>query len=293
VHLLPKLERAVYAIGRGTKYGICLDENGFLVWTNKKKALTWMDAIVDDQPVTQRAGACVEIQALWYNALQTIEKLAQLTNYKLINLALFDQLEMLLEKNFEKNFWLEQEQYYADFIDLDNKPNKELRPNQLALYSLPFKLGNLERAQKVISIVEEKLLTPLGLRTLSSDSHQYIAEYQGVQKERDLAYHQGVIWSWLLILYYNALINTSNNSSKTREKIKAHLHNAWEEIKKRQILSIPELFSGENLQPAGTISQAWSVAAFIEGIMAYDRKASDGVAHNGVRGDGKLYNAKN
>jgi predicted glycogen debranching enzyme len=272
VHLLPKLERVIYALARGTKYGISVDAKGFLIWTDESKALTWMDAIVDGNPVTPRVGAAVDIQALWYNALQIVEKLALLNKYDLINLPLLDQLEQSIEQNFENSFWLEEKGYYADYIDLQGKANEELRPNQLAVFALPFRLGNLNSSRSVIKQTEEKLLTDVGLRTLSPDSANYIANYQGDQPQRDAAYHQGIIWPWLLKYYYQAVLNANNYNDESKTKVREHLKLVWQKLLEKQIISVPEVFSNDGLEPGGTVSQAWSVAALIEGIMELHSK---------------------
>lgn len=264
LHLLPKLERVVYAFTRGSKYGIQIDSKGYLMWTDETKALTWMDAIVDAKPVVQRAGAAVEIQALWYSSLQILEKLANLCNYKLINLAIIDELERLLESNFHAEFWLPEQNYYADYISNASDKGAELRPNQLALYALPFNLGKQEFASAVLTQVETKLLTKVGLKTLSADFPGFKAEYKGNQYERDLAYHQGSVWVWPLLLYYNAVIKYQ---AEGKAKVSQHLLGAWEELARQKLLHIPELFSATNLVPGGTIAQAWSVAALIEGTM--------------------------
>ena len=46
--------------------------------------------------------------------------------------------------------------------------------------------------------VREKLLTPMGLRTLSADHPDYKQNYRGDLRNRDAAYHQGTVWPWLL-----------------------------------------------------------------------------------------------
>ena len=61
---------------RGTRYGIGLDSDGLLHAGEPGVQLTWMDAKVGDWVVTPRMGKPVEIQALWYNALRVMERLA-------------------------------------------------------------------------------------------------------------------------------------------------------------------------------------------------------------------------
>lgn len=267
LHLLPKLERAVYALARGSKYGINIDAKGYLIWTDESKSLTWMDAQVDGRAASNRLGAAVEIQALWYNCLQILEHLSIQTDYKLVNLALLDQLEKLLEQNFEKDFWNAEAGHYADSLDLKGKQRLELRPNQLAIRGLPFFLGNLENYKQALEKVEQELLTPIGLRTLNRSHPDYCGDYAGDQAQRDRAYHQGTVWTWPLIFYYNGLLNSHNFDLDSMAKVKNHLNGSWEFIKESKLLTLPEIYTAESLLPTGAIAQAWSVAALIEGAM--------------------------
>lgn len=267
LHILPKLERVVYAFVRGSKYGIEVDKNGYLIWTDETKALTWMDAVVDGRPIIQRAGAAVEIQALWYNALQIVEKLALLTNYKLVNLSIIDELEKLLETNFEKDFWIEDRNYYADTIYLDGNKSYELRPNQLAAFALTFRLGNVENGHKMLETVKEHLLTPVGLHTLAPGDHKFAAEYKGSQYERDCIYHQGTIWPWLLLLYYSATLKLNHNSAEAKDIVRSHITEFWKIVKGLHLIHTPEMFNPADHMPAGAVAQSWSTAALIEGVM--------------------------
>jgi len=267
-YLLPKLERAIHGLTRGSKYGIELTKEGYLAWKAKDSALTWMDSIVDGKSVTGRIGSCIEIQALWYNCLEITIKLAKATNYKLLNSTLIDQIISLIKQNFNNDFWLSSQNYYADFIDLEGRKNESLRPNQLAIYALPFRLGDLKNLSAVLAVTEKSLLTPVGLRSLAEDSPEYKSEYKGSQYDRDLAYHQGVIWVWPVLFYYLAKLKNNSPQNNYKSEVINHLHKAWEFIGARQLIGLPELFSGTNYEPAGTINQAWSISAYLETIMS-------------------------
>jgi len=275
--LLPKLETAINKLVAGSKYGIGVDSSGYLIWTDNTKALTWMDAVVEGEPVSSRMGAAVEIQALWYNALQITEQLAKVVGYKLDNLALIDQLESLLEQNLVKDFWLDSENYFADYIDLEGNVNRELRPNQLALFALPFRIKSKDnsdftnKARKAQSAIESNLLTPVGLRTLSPYSSSYIANYGGSQSARDLAYHQGTVWPWLLGLYYKTILNYGNDKTASTAKVVAHIEAFWHELEAQHLSSIPELFDATTLKAGGAIAQAWSTAVLLETIIDLER----------------------
>src|SRR2546428_13417776 len=73
------------------------------------------------------------------------------------------------------------------------------RPNQIfAVGGLPFPVLNGTQARQVVDAVEQRLLTPLGLRSLAPGERGYTARYEGDVVSRDGAYHQGTVWPLLL-----------------------------------------------------------------------------------------------
>ncbi len=268
--ILPRIERAIYAQSQGSRFGISVSAKGYLVWTDGSKALTWMDAKVDDKPVIDRSGAAIEIQALWYNSLKVIEQLAEICNRKLLNESLFSELSTKISENFSKDFWSEQHGYFADVIANDGQKDYSFRPNQLITTSLPFRLVSSDQARAMIDNCQKQLLTKIGLRTLSPGNPGYKDFYIGNQQARDAAYHQGTIWPWLLKPYFNALANNYSAADSTR-MISASLSQSWDHIQNYKLSSVPEIFEAGSLEPRGAISQAWSVAALIEGIMLLNK----------------------
>ena len=88
-----------------------------------------------------------------------------------------------------------------DVIDANHRAGEvdaAFRPNQIfAVGGLPFQLLEGERAERIVSLVEEKLWTPLGLRSLAPGEPGYAPHYEGGVVQRDGAYHQGTVWPWL------------------------------------------------------------------------------------------------
>lgn len=268
--ILPRAERAIYAQSQGSRFGIGLSGKGYLLWTDGTQALTWMDAKVDGKPVIDRTGAAVEIQALWHNSLKIIEQLADICSQKLLNESLFSELGARISENFVKDFWSEQDGYFADTISTDGQKDYSFRPNQLIATSLPFRLVSSDQAKTMIANCQKRLLTQIGLRTLSNEHPDYKDLYKGNQLSRDVAYHQGTVWPWLLKPYFNSLAN-NYPASDARKLITDSLTQSWEHIQKYKLSSVPEIFEAGSLEPRGAISQAWSVAALIEGIMLLNK----------------------
>ena len=77
VKLFPVPKEMTKAHLKGTRYQIHVDElDGLLYAGEPGVQLTWVDANVGDWVVTPRIGKPVEINTLWYNALETMAALA-------------------------------------------------------------------------------------------------------------------------------------------------------------------------------------------------------------------------
>ena len=131
---------------------------------------------------------------------------------------------------------------------------------------------NVKRAKNVFQIVTDKLLNNYGLKTLAKGEPNYIEVYEGDGFKRDMSYHQGITWPWLLGLYYDALKNiikaTKNKEDKKQyeQKLKDFIKTTKETFitsldNDGIIGSISELYDSKKPQlPKGALAQAWSVA---------------------------------
>jgi len=244
----------------GTLHNIRMRENGLICAYEPGKALTWMDAIVDGKPVTPRYGCPVEINALWYNAIMFFLELAKI-NRKNDLIDEWDELPERVKNSFIKNFWSQEKGYLADVV-FEEKPDWTIRPNQIIAVALDYSPVDDEIRKSVIKVVEKFLLTPRGLRTLAPTDERYIGIYEGNQKERDLAYHQGTVWPWLLEHYAEAYIKAyKKNSYTVLKKIVEGFEPCMFE---HGIGTISEIYDGDPPHnPRGAVSQAWSVAAIL------------------------------
>ena len=172
-------------------------------------------------------------------------------------------------KRFNEVFWYEQGQYLYDYIDGDYRETA-IRPNQIFAISLPFPLLNEERAKSVLRVVEEKLLTPFGLRSLAPEHPDYRPQYGGNPISRDSAYHQGTVWAWLIGPFISALVRVK--SSEGKEQAKGILEKMASHFRDAGIGTISEIFDADAPHaPGGCIAQAWSVAeilrAYVEEVL--------------------------
>jgi predicted glycogen debranching enzyme len=266
--ILPVLKEIIEWHFKGTRYNIHVDDDGLLYSGEVGQQLTWMDARIGTWVVTPRMGKPVEIQALWYNVLKIFAKLLRLNKQKKDAEAV-EGSATKAKQSFDKLFWFDGGNYLYDVIDETGRPDSTLRPNQLFAISLPFALIEGEKAEAVLKIVEEKLYTPVGLRSLPADDVHYIPHYGGDQWHRDSSYHEGTVWSWLLGAYVDAIMKLNAKSGKLKAKkiiddFKYHLNEAC-------IGQVSEIFDAEAPHhPRGCVTQAWGVAELLRVMKEYE-----------------------
>lgn len=244
---------------RGTRFGIRADADGLLACGEPGVQLTWMDAKVGDWVVTPRIGKPVEVQALWLNALWIGGKF-------------HDKWQSAFERghtSFRERFWNPATQCLFDVVDVDHHAGHHddaIRPNQiLAVGGLPLTLLPAEQAASVVKVVEDRLLTPLGLRSLAPHDPAYCPQYRGGVRERDSAYHQGIVWPWLIGAFVEAWLRVHGRTTDTiagarlrfLAPLLAHLDTAG-------LGHISEVADAETPHtPGGCPFQAWSVGELV------------------------------
>ena len=248
---------------RGTRYGIKVDAaDGLLHAGEQGVQLTWMDAKVGDWVVTPRIGKPVEIQALWYNALRTMEFFANKLN-DTHGATHYADLAARTHSSFNQQFWYGLGQYLFDVVE-NNNGDASIRPNQVIATSLKYSMLSVERARAVLMKVGRELLTPYGLRTLSQNDSRYCGQYQGDPLKRDSAYHQGTVWPWLLGPFATGYVKTFGRNKDTIKKVQGWLEPLQTHLSQAGLGSISEIFFGDAPHsPCGCIAQAWSVAELL------------------------------
>jgi predicted glycogen debranching enzyme len=256
--ILPKLIDITEHHLRGTRFGIAVDpHDGLLRQGAENYQLTWMDAKVDNWVVTPRRGKAVEINGLWHNALCLLVDWLR-AEKKDAQAEIYAQHARQAKQSFNERFWYAEGNYLYDVVDGESGNDWACRPNQLLAFSLKHPVLEERYWKPVLETVRERLLTPLGLRTLSRDHADYKAKYFGDLRARDAAYHQGTVWAWLIGPFIDAWLRVHPddraNARKFLTGFEPHLNEGC-------IGSINEIFDAEPpFTPRGCIAQAWSVA---------------------------------
>ncbi len=269
----------VAGYARGTRFGIRADSDGLLAAGVPGQQLTWMDAKVGDWVVTPRIGKPVEVQALWINAIS----IAGRTDAKWAAL-----VKQALE-SFRARFIQPETGYLYDVVDVDHVRGQcdgSLRPNQVfAAGGLPLALVDGETARHVVRAVEERLWTPMGLRSLAPGSPGYAPRYQGDVWHRDAAYHQGTVWPWLLGPFVQAWVRVNGGTlAAKREARRRFVDPLVEHLGEAGIGHISEIADAEPPHaPRGCPWQAWSLGE----LLRLTRSVLADQGGEGVRTNGK------
>ncbi len=256
--LYPVLVSMIDAHVVGTRYNIHVDStDGLLYAGGPGIQLTWMDAKIGDWVVTPRTGKPVEINALWINALETMQELARQLNQPA---EMYERLSAQAKNSFQK-FWNAERDRCFDVIDvpgaaMNGGKDAAFRPNQILAVSLPVSPLRKEQQKSVVDNCAEHLLTSHGLRSLAPGEPNYQGHYGGDQKSRDAAYHQGTVWGWLLgpfALAHFRVYAARSAALRYLEPLGSHI-NAY------GLGTLAEIFDGDPPHtPRGCIAQAWTV----------------------------------
>ena len=248
---------------RGTDFRIRIDPADRLLSAGTPETqLTWMDAKVGESPITPRNGKPVEINALWYNALCIAGEWAGMLN-RTSERHDYEAEAGATRVSFESKFWNPQRDCLFDVLTATGA-DARIRPNQIFAISLPFPLLNSGRAQTMIDVIRENLLTPAGLRTLAQADPSYCPHFRGGVAERDAAYHQGTVWPWLIGPFIAGYLFAYGNSQEVRSFCRALLKSLTNELAGCCLGSLSEVYDGDSPQaPGGCPAQLWSVAQLI------------------------------
>jgi len=266
---LPQMISVVDHFISGTNDGIAVDPvDGLLRCAAPDRAFTWMDAKVEGMPITQRPGKAIELCALWYNFLETIVFFADSVTHE--DAERIKKLAAQAKESMQK-FWNEERKCLFDVIEEGVSPSRRnddsFRSNQLIAVSLPYGALTEDQSKAVLRMVEEELLTPMGVRTLAPGD----ASYQGVfgcglahpdQYHRDLSRHQGMAYPWLIGQYCDALLNVQGHNPDTVNRIRLVWQPLFDHSYSEDCLgSLSEMFDGNRPQfPRGCPASAQAVA---------------------------------
>ena len=270
-YIYSSLQEIMAAYRKGTQFSIGMDDDALMNAGSGLDQVTWMDVRIGDEVVTPRHGKPVEINALWYNALMTMEEIsrgiARRTHDKPENYLAYaggcSQLAMWVKEAFNEEFWYEEGGYLYDVIGEDFK-DATLRPNQIFAVSLPFTMLDIEKEKSIVRVLKDRLYVGVGLRSLDTEDENYQGTYQGSLEKRDHAYHQGTAWGFLLGAFIESYLKVGGGSAQSIEEARAMFEPIEQHLFSNCIGSVSEIFDGDEPHAGrGCFAQAWSVGEIL------------------------------
>ena len=287
-NIYDKLEKIIENYIKGVDIdnnNIYLDSDFLISSGTENTQNTWMDVKTYGIATTPRNGKAVEINSLWYNSLMIMIDLTEKLKINNQNIKKYKELAKKCKKSFNEKFYNSKRKCLYDVLG-----DSKIRPNQLFALSLTYPViePNSEIAYNMINVVEKKLLNNYGLKSLAKGEPNYVETYEGDEFKRDMSYHQGITWAWLLGLYFDTLRNMIK--AEKRKTYKAKLQNKLDEFVSKTIKtfekeinqrgcigSIAEIYdSAKPYEPKGTIAQAWSVSEILRIVSGAKWDVSDG-----------------
>lgn len=263
------LKTAAQHLLDGTNPDIKVDSDGLLHCSGNKKAFTWMDATVADIPITPRNGKAVELCALWYNFIEVLLIFAEIVEDRDATvIQRLREIAPVTKKSMQK-FWNSERQCLFDVIETvpGARPDESLRPNQLIALAVPSRAFEVQQEKAILIACESELLVPMGLRTLATTDPSYQGMFgcgfaHADQYHRDLSYHQGTAWMWLLGMYCQALLDVHGPLPETAARINLLFQPILTHLLEEAGLgSISEIFDGDRPHAArGAFAHSMAVA---------------------------------
>ncbi|MBQ2928879.1 MAG: glycogen debranching enzyme family protein [Clostridia bacterium] len=267
----PVMESIIRNYRKGTQHGIYMDKDGLICAGQGLDQVTWMDVRVGEILPTPRHGKPVEINAYWYSGLRIMDEFAAKLG---LDRADYAALAEQVKAAFIPAFWMADKRCLKDVVS-GTAADEQLRCNQIWAVTQPFTMLTPEQERAVVDAVYAHLYTPCGLRTLSPEDEQYHGVYEGEQKERDMAYHQGTTWVFPLGAYYLAYLKVYGASAA--EAVREALIPMEATLREGCIGQLPEIYNGD--APAfsrGCFAQAWSVGEMLRVYEALEHIEAQG-----------------
>ncbi len=254
------LKQIIESYAPGRRNEVAMQPNGLLWAQMDGVALSWMNAYIGGRAVTERAGYQVETNAMWYNAIcfaLDMESKYGKTSFS----DEWSQIKSLIESSFKETFWDPSAGFLADYVDNYGR-HMDLRPNQLWAISMDYCPVDDEVVSSVMRVISSELVTRRGIRSLSPRDSRYKGVYEGSQVERDLAFHNGCAFPYLLAQYcYVCFRMMGKNFIKKAEWL---TEGFYKDLSKHGVGSFSELYDGDPPhEPHGAISSALATAALL------------------------------
>lgn len=263
MEMYPVMKRIIEKYMDGTEFGIRMDSDGLILAGEGLDQVTWMDVRAGEILPTPRHGKPVEINAYWYNVLRIMEIFQDFFPETEKKKTEYGKLAEKVRTSFQSKFWMEEKGCLKDVIS-GTYADTQIRCSQIWAVSMPFTMLEEEKEKRIVDTVYEKLYTPYGLRTLEMEDPEFHSSYGGTMFERDMAYHQGTVWTFPLGGYYLAWLKVNHYSEEAKDAVREALEGTESALREGCVGQLPEIYDGKNpCSSKGCFAQAWSVGEIL------------------------------
>ena len=255
------VEAIVSAYRMGTKFNIHEDHDGLIYSGIEGVEVSWMNEHIEDWVATPRNGKCVEVNALWYNALMAIGDMVALKGRDPYE---YRAVASWIKEAFEQSFWNPELACLYDVVT-DEKNDASLRPNQIFAIGLPYPLLSGDKAKSVLKAVTDELLTPYGLRTLSPKDNRFARAVTGGPRSIAGAVHQGAVHPWLIGPYVTAFLTVMGRTEANKRRAEQEFFRpVLNTVRSGCLGTISDMYDGSKpYRDRGCVSRARSVAELL------------------------------
>ncbi|XP_070709042.1 glycogen debranching enzyme-like isoform X1 [Pempheris klunzingeri] len=304
----PQLDRNMTDEGFNVEAGVD-QTTGFVYGGNRFNCGTWMDKMGESEkahnkgiPATPRDGSAVEIVGLCKSTLRWLVELHKNGHfpYTAVNIRRGGQTYSMsyvdwdwkIQENFEKKFYISHDPQdpeekrpelvhkggiYKDSFGASSPwCDYQLRPNFPIAMMVAPELFTVVKAWEALGVAEEKLLGPLGMKTLDPDDMVYCGVYDNdldndnFSQAKGFNYHQGPEWLWPVGYFLRAKLYFAKKMGqetydKTVNLVKNIVSRHAVHLEKSPWKSLPGL-TNDNGQvcPFSCGSQSSSIATILE-----------------------------
>jgi len=273
--LYPALVRIFVRVRSRRRHWVWLAPDGLVAAGERTVALTWMDARIRGEPVTPRRGIPIELSALWARGTDLVAMLAGFYGHDRLERAA-RSCSARVRSAFRSRFWCAETDYPYDCLSeardaSDSWADTSIRPNALIALTVAPDLFEDWQARAILERVRSELLTPRGVRSLTTRDRRYVGQFAGGPEERETAYHQGTAWPHLLGMYVRAelAIAAEHEDYDELEELEEKLERAADD----GVLlgQVAQLADGDPPnRPRGCPAQAASVAELLRAYLALE-----------------------
>jgi predicted glycogen debranching enzyme len=240
-NILESCRNVIDLYAKGSVQHIYQDEDGLIFSGSDTINTSWFPVGKDNNGDVRHGKIC-EINALWYNGLKIMEYFSRETK-KNKQAARYADMAEKTKKSFQSEFWSKKHLRYYDCIRGDLR-EEIFSISQLFLICLPFSMLDLEQGILVLKQIEEQLLTPLGLRSLSPNEKYYKGRLESMKNNQESDYFIGSIWPWTIGMYIDAVLKFRGDNQQVLDKLISNLDNLGQFFYEQGSGNISEFFEG-------------------------------------------------